>query len=136
MGMFNEYGIEFADLIAPLVALVITATFSAFGWYLVRSFSVWLGLKLRGYHEREEVYLNGTSAVITKLGLLSTTFLVLNGKGGDTDNPVMRWASVSNTAMDAQKIERVSLKPTKLAKEKTPRRKPRGSSSRVVPPSD
>ena len=95
----------YADMIVPILALMVAIVLSGFLWYIVRSGSIWLGLKARGYAEREEVYLNGAPAVITKLGLMTTTFLILNGGGA-----VIRWASVSNVSMDSQKIQRVSLR--------------------------
>ena len=109
MNQFNDVSWEFANFLGPILILMIAVTTSAFLFYVCRGLVVWTSLKLRGYREREEVYLNGTRAVITKIGPMSTTFLILNGDGA-----IMRWASVSNVSMDSQKIERVSLKLKKL----------------------
>ena len=116
MYILNEASLAFGDLIAAKTALLFAVIFMVVVWRTSQSIAIWLSLKARGYREREEVYLNGTSAVITKLGFLTTTFLILNGKGGN-DEPVMRWASVSNTALDSQRLERISLKPSKLSRE-------------------
>ena len=115
MGMFTKLGLELGDFVAPFIALVIASVFAAFAWNLCRSIAVWASMKLKGYREREEVYLNGTRAVITKIGFMTTTFLILNGGGA-----VMRWASVSNTSLDSQRIERVSLRLSELENKKTP----------------
>lgn len=100
----NE-GIAIAELIQPFLLLVIAGAMAFSFWQVCRSISTFLLLRISGYDEREEVYLNGHRAVITKIGLLTTTFLMLNGSG-----TVMKWASVSNSQMTSQKIERISLK--------------------------
>ena len=105
MNTFNELGFTIADMLAPLTLVLTAAIFVAFAWNFTQNFAVWLNLKARGYREREEVYLNGSRAVITKLGFMSTTFLIINGEG-----LVMRWASVSNNRLDWNKIERISLR--------------------------
>ena len=114
--MFTKPGLDLGDFVAPFVVLVIASVFAAFAWNLCRSIAVWASMKLKGYREREEVYLNGTRAVITKIGFMTTTFLILNDGGA----VVMRWASVSNTSLDSQRIERISLRLSELEHKKTP----------------
>ena len=113
MDFFNQIGSDLAHWGVPLFYATVLAATVASGVYWARCVSVWFFMRvLKNYHEREEVYLNGTSAVITKIGFLSTTFLILNGIG--ESGPVMRWACISNTELDKQRIERISLKPSKL----------------------
>lgn len=102
---YSAIGIQLATEIEPFILLLIGGTIAFAFWQICRSISTYLLLKFNGYREREEVYLNGARAVITKIGLLSTTFLIVNGGG-----TVMKWASVSNSQMTAQRIERISLK--------------------------
>ena len=109
MNQFNDISWQVGHFVEPLVAVVIAVTFGAFMWHFCRGLAVWFFLKFRDYKEREEVYLNGHRAVITKIGFMSVTFLILNGNGA-----IMKWASISNTAMDSQRIERVSLKLRRL----------------------
>ena len=113
MGIFEDQAVELADLLAIKFALITTAVLMVFAYNYAKGIAVWLALKMQGYREREEVYLNGTKAVITKLGFMTTTFLILNGGG-----PVMRWASVSNTSLSSQRIERISLRIGELEHEK------------------
>ena len=103
-----------ASSLEPIVTLLIAGVLAVVAWQFVRSMAVFVSLKIRGYHEREEVYLNGVSAVITKLGLLTTTFLILNGGQESSHTPIMRWMCVSNLSLDGQKLERISLKPSRL----------------------
>ena len=105
MRIFQDLGLTYADLLTPLFVAVTAAIFMVFAWKWTNGFAVWASLKLRGYHEREEVYLNGSRAIITKIGFMTTTFLILNGEG-----LVMRWAAVSNLTLDSQRIERISLR--------------------------
>ncbi|MYH59578.1 MAG: hypothetical protein F4145_16700 [Boseongicola sp. SB0675_bin_26] len=109
MNQFNDISWQVGHFLEPLVAVVIAVTFGAFLYQFSLGVATWARLKLSGYSEREEVYLNGTRAVITKIGFGSVTFLILNGDGA-----IMKWAAVSNRAMDSQRIERVSLKLKKL----------------------
>ena len=111
MRLFEQVGLDFADLLLPFFTIGLAAAIMATGWKFAQGVSVWAMMKIRGYAEREEVYLNGTRAIITKLGFMSTTFLILNG----TENGIVtRWASVSNSVLDAQRIERISLHHGKL----------------------
>ena len=110
----DALAIEGASSLEPVITLLIAGVLAVVVWQFVRSIAVFVRLKAGGYHEREEVYLNGASAVITKIGLLTTTFLILNGGNGSNHNPIMRWMCVSNLSLDGQKIERISLKPSRL----------------------
>ena len=111
--LFGSIGQTLAEASDPIIHALLIAAAAMAGFYWARSLSVWFFMRvMRGYHEREEVYLNGVSAIITKMGFLSTTFLILNGSKGD--EPVIRWACVSNSELDKQRIERISLKPSKL----------------------
>ena len=104
-----------ASSLEPIITILIAGVLAVVVWQFVRSMAVFVRLKIGGYHEREEVYLNGVSAVITKIGLLTTTFLILNGGQQEgSNNPIMRWMCMSNLSLDGQKIERISLKPSRL----------------------
>ena len=109
MKIFQSLGLEFGDFLAPYLVVLIAALFMSIGWWFVKNFVVWFSMKLKGYTEGEEVYLNDTPAIIMKLGFLSTSFMVQNGGG-----VVQRMPSISNTSMDNQKIERISLRITRL----------------------
>ena len=109
MKIFQSLGLEFGDFLAPYLIVLIAALFMSIGWWFVKNFVVWFSMKLKGYTEGEEVYLNDTPAIIMKLGFLSTSFMVQNGGG-----VVQRMPSISNTSMDGQKIERISLRITRL----------------------
>ena len=111
MKLLEQYGLEIGHLIAPYFVLLVMLFVTAATVWFVKNLVVWFGLKARGYREGEEVYLNGTPAEITKIGFLSTRFRVQNGEG-----IVIRTPSVSNSQMDGQRIERISLKLSKLDK--------------------
>ena len=120
-GDLDTLSLQGANIIEPVITLGIAGIIAVLGWRFIQNMAIWASLKIKGYREREEVYLNGTSVVITKLGFLTTTFLVLNGED-TTNTPVMRWACISNIKLDNQKIERISLKPTKLSFVKPPKK--------------
>ena len=105
-GYLEKHGVTFADAIVPIIYALIVAGFVAWGWDFARGLSVWFSMRvLRGYREREEVYLNSYPSIITKLGFMTTTFLILR-----EDGLVMRWASVSNVELGKQRVERISLR--------------------------
>ena len=115
MGLFTKLGLELADFIFPFIVLMAASVFASFSWNLSRSIAMWAGMKIKGYHEREEVYLDGDRAIITKLGFMTTTFLILNGGGA-----IIRWDCVSNTSLDGRRIERISLRLSELEHKKAP----------------
>lgn len=108
MFILKEGSLELAGLLSPAITLLIAGIIMIFAWKICNSIAVYLGLKLRGFREREPVVLNGRSVILTKMGWFSTTFLILE-EDGTMDSKIIRWATFSNLNLESQKIERISL---------------------------
>ena len=98
-------GLEVGDFLAPFFILMVAVIFAAVCFWWVRNFVVWFGMKTRGYREDEVLYLNNTPAMVTKVGFLSTRFLIFNDQG-----LIVRTASVSNLHLESQRIERIAFR--------------------------
>lgn len=105
MDLFNKFGLELGDFVAPVFVATVAAVFAAFMFNFVRDMAVFIKLKLSGFHEREELILNGNRVVISKIGFGAVTFLKMNG-----DGVVEKWITVENSRMGLQSIERISLR--------------------------
>ena len=105
MPEFQEIGTEIGHWLTPIFVIMVASIFGVVMWNLANSIAAYARMRAVGYTEREEIYINGNRAVITKIGLLSTSLLMLNGEG-----VLMKWAEIPNNRLSWQKIERISLK--------------------------
>lgn len=107
---FYEIGTNLGTSWSPYFVVFVAVLTAGLGYWFVRNLVGWASLKLKGYREGEELYLNDEPAMLAKLGFLSTRFLVQNGGG-----LIQKTISVSNTSLDRLNIVRISLRLDKLA---------------------
>jgi hypothetical protein len=97
----NAVGVELAELLAPfaiaLIALVATMMFKDFATSLAK------GLKFkmnRAFNEGDKVILDGSDAIIVKIGISETVFGVYSDRG-------YTWRYVPNERIAFLKLEKV-----------------------------
>ena len=90
------------DLIAPFFAIFFMFAFGKLLLIIVDNFVALTLLRLKGYKVHMTVRINGVIATITRMGILSTHFQIINGN----DNRI-EYISVSNTRLDYYDIRRL-----------------------------
>ena len=95
---------EFIHFLVPFVILVITITTSKFVYELTSNLSARMIFRAKGYRIRQVVLIDGNEMVITRIGIFTTDFLLLNGEAR------LEFFAVSNTQLDAQKIHNLTRK--------------------------
>ena len=113
MNALDSLALELTDLILPFVGILISVTLGILLYNLTKSIAASFGFKALGYREGEEIILNDERAIVTRIGLLSSSFLILNGN----DN-VVKWATFPSSRLEWQNIKRISLNFKKLEESK------------------
>ena len=88
-------------VLGPLFIIALT-------WGGVKVARSWMAGQLfrrRGFTLHKTIKLNGKTATITRIGVMDTDFLVLNGTG--THHSQLEFITVPNLALDGQKISRL-----------------------------
>ena len=108
---FQDLGTDLGTSLVPWFIVFVGVLTAGLGYWFVRNLVGWFGMKLKGYREGEELYLDDQPAMVAKIGFLSTRFLIQNGGG-----IIQRTVSVSNTRLDMINVKRISLRLDKLSK--------------------
>ena len=101
MEIFDQMGMDVADLIGPWIAILISV--SAVFWFKDFIGNMVQGLKFKwnpAFKEGDSVLLDGDDAIIVKIGLWSTVFGVYGDKG-------YTWRYVPNTRIPFLKLEKI-----------------------------
>ena len=101
MEAFDQLGMDFADMIGPWIAILVSIT-AAF-WFKDFATNFMQGLKFRfnpAWSEGDEVLLEGEQALIVKIGLRETVFGTY-GTNGYT------WRYVPNERIQFLKLEKI-----------------------------
>ena len=101
MEAFDQLGMDFADMIGPWIAILISI--SAAFWFKDFATNFMQGLKFRfnpAWNEGDEVLLDGESAIIVKIGLRETVFGTYGSNG-------YTWRYVANERIQYLKLEKI-----------------------------
>ena len=101
MEAFDQLGMDFADMIGPWIAILVSI--SAAFWFKDFATNFMQGLKFRfnpAWNEGAEVLLECDQALIVKIGLSETVFGVYSSKG-------YTWRYVPNERIPMLKLEKV-----------------------------
>ena len=101
MNPFDQLGMDFADLIGPWIAILVSI--SAAFWFKDFAQNMMIGLKFKfnpAFNEGDSVLLDGNDAIIVKIGLRETVFGVYGEKG-------YTWRYVPNTRIPFLKLEKI-----------------------------
>ena len=101
MNPFDQLGMDFADLIGPWIAILVSI--SAAFWFKDFAQNMMIGLKFKfnpAFNEGDSVLLDGNDAIRVKIGLRETVFGVYGEKG-------YTWRYVPNTRIPFLKLEKI-----------------------------
>ena len=101
MEAFDQLGMDFADMIGPWIAILVSI--SAAFWFKDFATNFMQGLKFRfnpAWNEGDEVLLDGESAIIVKIGLRETVFGTYGSNG-------YTWRYVANERIQYLKLEKI-----------------------------
>ena len=101
MEAFDQLGMDFADMIGPLIAILVSI--SAAFWFKDFATNFMQGLKFRfnpAWNEGDEVLLEGEQALIVKIGLRETVFGTYGSNG-------YTWRYVPNERIQFLKLEKI-----------------------------
>ena len=104
MEAFDQLGMDFADMIGPWIAILVSI--SAAFWFKDFATNFMQGLKFRfnpAWNEGDEVLLDGELAMIVKIGIRQTVFGVYSERG-------YTWRYVPNERIPYLKLEKVIKK--------------------------
>ena len=90
------------DLIGPFFAIFFLFAFGKLLLIIVDNFVAMLLMRLLGYRVHMTIRLNGAIATITRMGILSTHFQIING----SENRI-EYVAVSNTRLAYNDIRRL-----------------------------
>ena len=99
--MFDQLGLELADVLAPWIAILISL--SAVFWFKDFATSLAKGLKFKQnplFNEGDKCLLEGEEAIIVKIGIRSTVFGLYTTRG-------YTWRVVPNERIEYLKLEKV-----------------------------
>ena len=99
--------LEFTDFILPILGIIISITLGIFLHNLAKTIAASFAFRSLGYRVGEEVIFNGQNAVIIQIGLLYSSFMILNG---DQNNSYIRQRIVPSQRLEWQEIEKISLR--------------------------
>ena len=101
MEAFDQLGMDFADMIGPWIAILVSI--SAAFWFKDFATNFMQGLKFRfnpAWNEGDEVLLEGEQALIVKIGLRETVFGTYGSNG-------YTWRYVPNERIQILKLEKI-----------------------------
>ncbi len=101
MEAFDQLGMDFADMIGPWIAILVSI--SAAFWFKDFATNFMQGLKFRfnpAWNEGDEVLLEGEQALIVKIGLRETVFGTYGSNG-------YTWRYVPNERIQFLKLEKI-----------------------------
>ena len=101
MEAFDQLGMDFADMIGPWIAILVSI--SAAFWFKDFATNFMQGLKFRfnpAWNEGDEVLLEGEQAIIVKIGLRETVFGTYGSNG-------YTWRYVPNERIQFLKLEKI-----------------------------
>tara|TARA_B100001559_G_scaffold251766_1_gene215396 strand:+ start:670 stop:1125 length:456 start_codon:yes stop_codon:yes gene_type:complete len=101
MEAFDQLGMDFADMIGPWIAILVSI--SAAFWFKDFATNFMQGLKFRfnpAWSEGDEVLLEGELAIIVKIGLRETVFGTYGCNG-------YTWRYVANERIQFLKLEKI-----------------------------
>jgi len=101
MEAFDQLGMDFADMIGPWIAILVSI--SAAFWFKDFATNFMQGLKFRfnpAWSEGDEVLLEGELAIIVKIGLRETVFGTYGSNG-------YTWRYVANERIQFLKLEKI-----------------------------
>ena len=101
MEAFDQLGMDFADMIGPWIAILVSI--SAAFWFKDFATNFMQGLKFRfnpAWNEGDEVLLEGEQALIVKIGLRETVFGTYGSNG-------YTWRYVRNERIQFLKLEKI-----------------------------
>ena len=101
MEAFDQLGMDFADMIGPWIAILVSI--SAACWFKDFATNFMQGLKFRfnpAWNEGDEVLLEGEQALIVKIGLRETVFGTYGSNG-------YTWRYVPNERIQFLKLEKI-----------------------------
>ena len=90
------------DLIAPFFAIFLLFAFGKLLLIIVDNFVAMLMMRLLGYRVHMTIRLNGAIATITRMGILSTHFQIING-----NEKRIEYVAVSNTRLPYHDVRRL-----------------------------
>ena len=101
MEAFDKLGLDFATMLVPWIAILISI--SAAFWFKDFATNLMQGMKFRfnpAFNEGDSVIIDGSDAVIVKIGLRETVFGCYSDKG-------YTWRYVPNDRIPAMKLEKI-----------------------------
>ena len=101
MNPFDQFGMEFTDVLAPWIAILVSI--SAAFWFKDSATNLMQGLKFKmnpAFNEGDAVILNDEDAIIVKIGLRETVFGVYGKKG-------YTWRYIQNDRLHLLKLEKI-----------------------------
>ena len=99
--MFDQLGLDLADVLAPWIAILISL--SAVFWFKDFAVNLMSGLKFKfnpAFNEGDHIILDGEDAIIVRIGFRETVFGVYSEKG-------YVWRYISNDRLKLHKLEKI-----------------------------
>ena len=101
MEAFDQLGMDFADMIGPWIAILVSI--SAAFWFKDFAVNLMSGLKFKfnpAFNEGDHIILDDCDAIIVKIGLRESVFGVYSEKG-------YVWQYISNDRIKLHKLEKI-----------------------------
>lgn len=101
MNIFDQFGMELGDVLAPWIAILISI--SAAFWFKDFATNLMQGLKFKmnpAFNEGDAIILDDEDAIIVKVGLRESVFGVYTAKG-------YTWRYIPNDRIKFHKLEKV-----------------------------
>ena len=101
MDVFDSMGLSVAEMLVPWIAILVSI--SAAFWFKDFATNLMQGMKFRfnpAFNEGDSVIIDGSDAVIVKIGLRETVFGCYSDKG-------YTWRYVPNDRIPAMKLEKI-----------------------------
>ena len=98
----NIASLAVGDFIGPVAAIFVALAFGKLFLIITDNFVASLMMRLKGYQTHMTVRINGNIATITRIGILSTHFQIING----SDNRI-EYMAVSNVRLDSHDVRRL-----------------------------
>lgn len=101
MNQFDELGLQFADIIGPWIAVLVSI--SAAFWFKDFATNLMAGLKFKfnpAFNEGDLIILDGQDAIIVRIGVRETVFGTFNAHG-------YTWRYISNERIKFHRLEKI-----------------------------